>query len=165
MSEVEKIMLPVEYLDLVRYLCRLWNKTDTAIMTNTQWLDIFQYPVIQGTSNQINLIRIGSVSFNGQSAVEAAKHILGNGESRIGSDLIESHSGVPDLIRFMAETWVSQIKFINDYYFGEQDISKFNFVEDKELSALLQEIALLPFDTSRLGSVTRYLGRLTIEEK
>lgn len=53
------ISVPVEVLDLLRFMCATWDDIDTWAHKSSSENSIGDYPQIQGTSNQINLKRIG----------------------------------------------------------------------------------------------------------
>lgn len=76
-SDVERLVIPNEVLDLVRFMCATWTDIDKWAYTTGD--AIMQYPVIQGTSNQINLMRIGEQKHDTKNIPAAVKWLLENG--------------------------------------------------------------------------------------
>lgn len=75
--------VPGELVDLVRFLCLCWQDTDNkryeamALPENEiKGFLCFKWTMIQGTSNQINLMNIGKQSFNQENVVKAVKWML-----------------------------------------------------------------------------------------
>ncbi|WP_273455018.1 hypothetical protein [Nevskia ramosa] len=58
------IDVPIAVLDLLRFMCETWAKTDEWARTNGNLDAIGSYPVIQGTGNQIRLLRISSQPYD-----------------------------------------------------------------------------------------------------
>lgn len=56
------VLVPHGVLDLTRFMCKTWSEIDKFVYKNCS--DIGQYPVIQGTQNQLNLSRIGEQQVN-----------------------------------------------------------------------------------------------------
>lgn len=56
------VLVPHGVLDLTRFMCKTWSEIDKFVYKNCS--DIGQYPVIQGTRNQLNLSRIGEQQIN-----------------------------------------------------------------------------------------------------
>ncbi|MCO8058101.1 hypothetical protein [Acinetobacter towneri] len=56
------VLVPHGVLDLTRFMCKTWSEIDKFVYKNCS--DIGQYPVIQGTKNQLNLSRIGEQQIN-----------------------------------------------------------------------------------------------------
>lgn len=56
------VLVPHGVLDLTRFMCKTWSEIDKFVYKNCS--DIGQYPVIQGTQNQLNLSRIGEQQIN-----------------------------------------------------------------------------------------------------
>lgn len=77
-NNVDPVVIPHEVLDLVRFLCATWSEIDKWAYTTGD--AIMQYPVIQGTSNQIKLQRIGEQKHNIKNIPAAVKWMLENGE-------------------------------------------------------------------------------------
>jgi len=68
-------IVPVEILDLTRFMCSTWTAIDEwAYKANGEAL--MSYPVIQGTSNQIALTRIGEQPYNNKNIPIAVKWML-----------------------------------------------------------------------------------------
>ena len=63
MSE-DNVSVPVEVLDLLRFMCNTWTDIDKWAHKNMTVNSLGDYPQIQGTSNQINLHRIGEQPYN-----------------------------------------------------------------------------------------------------
>ena len=76
-SDVERLVIPHEVLDLVRFMCATWADIDKWAYTTGD--AVMQYPVIQGTSNQIKLARIGEQKYNIKNIPAAVKWMLENG--------------------------------------------------------------------------------------
>lgn len=76
-SDVERVVIPHEVLDLVRFMCATWADIDKWAHTTGD--AIMQYPVIQGTSNQIKLQRIGEQMHNKDNIPAAVAWLLENG--------------------------------------------------------------------------------------
>ena len=75
-TELERIVIPHEVLDLVRFMCATWSDIDKWAYTTGD--SIMQYPVIQGTSNQIKLARIGEQKYDTKNIPAAVKWMLEN---------------------------------------------------------------------------------------
>jgi hypothetical protein len=59
-SELNNLVsVPVEVLDLLRFMCATWKDIDKWAYENMSGEALMKYPVIQGTRNQIDLQRIG----------------------------------------------------------------------------------------------------------
>jgi len=56
---VEGDVIPPEILDLVRFMCATWVEVDRFVYRHCNGDALMHYPVVQGTSNQIRLRRIG----------------------------------------------------------------------------------------------------------
>jgi hypothetical protein len=63
MSNQGKMEIPIEILDLVRFMCQTWDEVDKFVYKNCEGA-LDKYPVIQGTSNQINITNIGKQQYN-----------------------------------------------------------------------------------------------------
>jgi len=58
-SDVKGDVIPPEVLDLVRFMCATWKEIDKFVYQYCDGDALAHYPVVQGTSNQIRLQRIG----------------------------------------------------------------------------------------------------------
>ena len=58
-APVERDVIPIEVLDLVRFLAATWTEVDKFVYEHCDGDALMYYPVVQGTSNQIKLMRIG----------------------------------------------------------------------------------------------------------
>lgn len=76
-SDVDRVVIPHEVLDLVRFMCSTWAEIDKWAYTTGD--AIMQYPVIQGTSNQINLARIGEQKHDTKNIPSAVRWLLDSG--------------------------------------------------------------------------------------
>ncbi len=76
-GELERLVIPHEVLDLVRFMCATWAEIDKWAYTTTGDA-IMHYPVIQGTSNQIALMRIGEQKHNTKNIPAAIKWLMEN---------------------------------------------------------------------------------------
>jgi hypothetical protein len=56
---VEGVVIPLEVLDLVRFMCATWAEIDRWAYKHCDSDALALYPVIQGTANQLALTRIG----------------------------------------------------------------------------------------------------------
>jgi hypothetical protein len=56
---VEGDVIPLEVLDLVRFMCATWDAIDSWAYKHCTGDALMHYPVVQGMSNQIRLKRIG----------------------------------------------------------------------------------------------------------
>lgn len=61
---VEDDVMPPELLDLVRFMCATWAKIDAWAYEHCDGDALMRYPVVQGTSNQIRLQRIGEQPYD-----------------------------------------------------------------------------------------------------
>ncbi len=66
-SDQADLTVPAEVLDLLRFMCQTWTAIDTWARENCAGDGIDTYPVIQGTGNQIRLMRIGRQPFDPKS--------------------------------------------------------------------------------------------------
>jgi len=73
-TETGKIEVPVEVLDLLRFMCETWVKIDEFVYPNC--LNTNKYPVIQGTANQIRLSRIAEQPYNAKDLCKAMDWML-----------------------------------------------------------------------------------------
>ena len=67
-------------IDLARFMCETWAEIDKWAYENVAGDVLAKYPVIQGTSNQINLMRIGQQQYDKANISKAVKWLL-NGEA------------------------------------------------------------------------------------
>ena len=67
------VSVPVEVLDLMRFMCATWTDIDKWAHKNMTAESIGDYPQIQGTSNQINLQRIGEQKYSAKNLNKAVE--------------------------------------------------------------------------------------------
>lgn len=65
--------IPPEVLDLVRFMCATWAEIDRFVYQHCDCDALANYPVVQGTSNQIRLLRIGEQPYNAANIHKAAE--------------------------------------------------------------------------------------------
>jgi len=65
--------VPVEVLDLLRFMCATWSEIDHWAYSDC---DIMKYPLIQGTKNQINLRKIGEQNHDNKKFAKAIEWVL-----------------------------------------------------------------------------------------
>lgn len=70
------MVIPVEVLDLVRYMCATWAAVDNWAYENMTGDALMKYPVIQGTSNQMKIGRIGEQPHDTASIAKAVEWML-----------------------------------------------------------------------------------------
>jgi hypothetical protein len=58
-QENNNIIVPVEVLDLVRFMCATWKDINEWAYKYSDSEALMKYPVIQGTRNQLDIIAIG----------------------------------------------------------------------------------------------------------
>jgi len=58
-GSAQAVVIPLEVLDLVRFMCATWTEVDRFVHQHCDGDALMHYPVVQGTSNQIRLQRIG----------------------------------------------------------------------------------------------------------
>jgi hypothetical protein len=63
-APVERDVIPPEILDLLRFMCATWTEIDRFVYQHCDGNALMQYPVVQGTGNQIKLQRIGEQPFD-----------------------------------------------------------------------------------------------------
>lgn len=68
------VVVPRGVLDLTRFMCKTWSEIDKFVYKNCT--DIGQYPVIQGTQNQLDLSRIGEQQINENEINKGVKWLL-----------------------------------------------------------------------------------------
>lgn len=74
----EQLIEEVEQLkDLVRFLSETWVSIDKFVYKNCTGEQLMQYPVIQGTRNQVNLKRIGEQEYKTENLRKAVSLLLG----------------------------------------------------------------------------------------
>ncbi len=73
---VDRLVIPPEVLDLVRFMCATWTDIDKWAYANMDSDAMMKYPVIQGTRNQINLQRIGEQAHNTANIHKAVKWLM-----------------------------------------------------------------------------------------
>ena len=71
--QVDRLVIPPEVLDLVRFMCATWADIDKWAYENMDGGALMKYPVIQGTRNQINLRRIGEQAYDTANIKKAVK--------------------------------------------------------------------------------------------
>ena len=74
----ERLVIPPEVLDLVRFMCATWADIDKWAYENMSSDALAKYPVIQGTRNQINLQRIGEQDHTHANIDKAVKWLMEN---------------------------------------------------------------------------------------
>lgn len=75
------IVVPKGVLDLTRFMCKTWAEIDNFVYKNCT--NLGEYPVIQGTSNQFNLAKIGNQKADNKSIHSAVMWFL---ESESGAE-------------------------------------------------------------------------------
>lgn len=75
-APVDLLVIPVEVLDLVRFMCRTWSEVDEWAHANAGADALCKYPVIQGTSNQLSLMRIGNQKYDTANIAKAVNWML-----------------------------------------------------------------------------------------
>jgi len=73
---INKQQIPDEILDLVRFLAETWHEIDKFVYENCDADALMNYPVIQGTSNQINIINVGKQAYDRSNISTAVKWLL-----------------------------------------------------------------------------------------
>lgn len=73
---VDSLVIPTEVLDLIRFMCQTWAAIDVWAYANMTVEALGKYPVIQGTSNQISLMRIGEQTYDKAAIGEAVQWML-----------------------------------------------------------------------------------------
>ena len=82
-DEIEKLRkkeIPPEVLDLLRFMCETWNAIDKFVYENCDGDSLIKYPVIQGTSSQINLSKIGEQQYDKKNIAIAVEWMIDNKE-------------------------------------------------------------------------------------
>lgn len=75
------VVVPKGVLDLTRFMCKTWAEIDNFVYKNCT--NLGEYPVIQGTSNQFNLAKIGNQKVDNKAIHSAVKWFL---ESESGAE-------------------------------------------------------------------------------
>lgn len=75
------VVVPKGVLDLTRFMCKTWAEIDNFVYKNCT--NLGEYPVIQGTSNQFNLAKIGNQKVDHNAIHSAVKWFL---ESESGAE-------------------------------------------------------------------------------
>jgi hypothetical protein len=74
----QRVVIPDEAKALIRFLAAAWDGADKWIWENASHLDaIDNYAMVQGTSNQINLRRIGEQECDNEKIRAAVDEMLG----------------------------------------------------------------------------------------
>ena len=73
---VDRLVIPPEVLDLVRFMCATWTDIDKWAYEHMDGDALIKYPVIQGTRNQINLQRIGEQQYTTENIHKAVKWLM-----------------------------------------------------------------------------------------
>ncbi|MDP7921944.1 hypothetical protein [Acinetobacter baumannii] len=68
------VVVPKGVLDLTRFMCKTWAEIDNFVYKNCT--NLGEYPVIQGTSNQFNLAKIGNQKVDNKAIPSAVKWFL-----------------------------------------------------------------------------------------
>ena len=68
--------VPAEILDLVRFMAKTWAEVDKFVYANCTGDALMQYPVIQGTRNQLDLAKIGEQPINKENLHKAVQWML-----------------------------------------------------------------------------------------
>jgi hypothetical protein len=77
-SGVERLVIPHEVLDLIRFMCATWAEINDWAYDHCDGDALMKYPVIQGMGNQANLANIGKQAHNNQNIPKAVKWLLAN---------------------------------------------------------------------------------------
>ncbi len=75
------VVVPKGVLDLTRFMCKTWAEIDNFVYKNCT--NLGEYPVIQGTSNQFNLAKIGNQKVDNKFIHSGVKWFL---ESESGAE-------------------------------------------------------------------------------
>ena len=68
--------LPDSLLDLVRFMCNVWDKINDWAMNNVETDALMSYPMIQGIRNQMMLRMIGAQPYNTDKIREAVEWMI-----------------------------------------------------------------------------------------
>lgn len=76
-----KFVIPREVLDLVRFLAQTWNllektRFEAIKQENVKDFLILHWPVVQGTTNQLNLEKIGKQKYDSKKLHKAVEWML-----------------------------------------------------------------------------------------
>ena len=74
--------IPVEMLDLVRFLAETWDAIDQFVYQHCDRESLMKYPVVQGTRNQTNLRKIGKQPYETKRLKRAVDWLLNAGEGK-----------------------------------------------------------------------------------
>jgi len=74
--QVDELVIPQELLDLVRFLAQCWATSDDFVLKNCTGDQLMSYPVVQGTTSQINLRNIGRQPYDSTNIPKAVKWLL-----------------------------------------------------------------------------------------
>ncbi len=72
-------VVPPEILHLVRFMCCTWSKIDSFVYEHAGEA-IQNYPTIQGTTNQLNIEKIGLQEYDPEKVICAVRWMLENPE-------------------------------------------------------------------------------------
>jgi hypothetical protein len=75
-TDVNRVVIPPEVLDLVRFMCATWTCIDRWAYENADCDALMKYPVIQGSRNQISLRLIGEQEHDIANIHKAVKWML-----------------------------------------------------------------------------------------
>jgi len=75
-AEVDRVVIPDEVLDLVRFLAETWDDIDQFVYKHCDGEALMKYPVVQGTRNQIDLKRIGEQQYSKENLRKAVDWML-----------------------------------------------------------------------------------------
>jgi len=73
---LDLLVIPAEVLDLVRFLAETWVEVDRFVYKHCDGDALMEYPVVQGTRNQINLQRIGEQGYSKENIRKAVDWLL-----------------------------------------------------------------------------------------
>ena len=60
----QPVVIAPEVLDVVRFLAKTWVAVDAFVYQHCDGEALMHYPVVQGTANQIALMRIGEQNYD-----------------------------------------------------------------------------------------------------
>lgn len=78
--------IPAEVLDLVRFLADAWSEVDSWAYKHGSPEALSLYPVIQTTSNQLKLARIGRQPYNTKNLKLAVEWMLAQEDASDGKE-------------------------------------------------------------------------------
>jgi hypothetical protein len=79
MTEVMMSKVPSEILDLVRFLAETWVEIDNFVIENCPPESFGKYPMVQGTRNKINIMKIGQQGYDRDKLYAALEWMISNG--------------------------------------------------------------------------------------